>query len=191
MDWETYMNNEPFSVSQADKDTVFREKIQSLTEHHRKSCRNYDDICNGLSQDGPYLPVALFKNLELCSVPEEDIVKRVTSSGTTGQEVSKIYLDANTAAMQQRALCMITGDFIGGSRMPMLIIDSPDVLRDRRKFSARGAGILGFSMMASKRYYALDENMNLDMESIRAFEEKAKDGPTFAFGFTFMIWAYY
>lgn len=191
MDWETYMNNEPFSVSQADKDTVFREKIQSLTEHHRKSCRNYDDICNGLSQDGPYLPVALFKNLELCSVPEEDIVKRVTSSGTTGQEVSKIYLDANTAAMQQRALCMITGDFIGGSRMPMLIIDSPDVLRDRRKFSARGAGILGFSMMASKRYYALDENMNLDMESIRAFEEKAKEGPTFAFGFTFMIWAYF
>ena len=68
--------------------------------------------------------MALFKNLELCSVPEEDIVKRVTSSGTTGQEVSKIYLDANTAAMQQRALCMITGDFIGGSRMPMLIIDS-------------------------------------------------------------------
>lgn len=191
MDWETYMNKEPFSVSQADKDTVFRNKIQSLTEHHRKACRNYDDICNGLSQDGPYLPVALFKNLELYSVPEEDIVKRVTSSGTTGQEVSKIYLDANTAAMQQRALCMITGDFIGGSRMPMLIIDSPDVLRDRRKFSARGAGILGFSMMASKRYYALDENMNLDMESIRAFEEKAKEGPTFAFGFTFMIWAYF
>lgn len=191
MDWETYMSMEPFSVSQADKEAVFREKLQSLTEHHRKACRNYDDICNGLSQNGPYLPVALFKNLELCSVPEDDIIKKVTSSGTTGQEVSKIYLDANTAAQQQRALCMITGDFIGGSRMPMLIIDSPDVLRDRRKFSARGAGILGFSMMASKRYYALDENMNLDMASIREFQEKAKEGPTFAFGFTFMIWAYF
>ena len=126
----------------------------------------------------------------LKSVPDEKIVRRITSSGTTGQQVSRIYLDADTSVLQQRALCTITGDFIGTKRIPMLIIDSPDVLRDRSKFTARGAGILGFSMMASKRIYALDENMRLDMESLKQFEELAKAGPTFAFGFTYMIWEY-
>ena len=181
----------PFSADQPEKEAFFAQEMKRLTEHHRKSCQAYDDICNGLGQEAPYLPVALFKDLELRSVPEEDVVRQVTSSGTTGQKVSRIFLDGPTAELQRWALASITGDFIGGKRMPMLIIDSPDVLRDRRKFSARGAGILGFSMMSSKRFYALDENMQLDMDSIAAFQEAAKAGPSFAFGFTFMIWAYF
>ena len=187
---EYYREAAPFSVDQTEKDAFFAEELKQLTKHHRRSCQAYDDICNGLGQDGPYLPVALFKDLELRSVPEEEVVRQVTSSGTTGQQVSRIFLDAPTAELQRWALCSITGDFIGGRRMPMLIIDSPDVLRDRRKFTARGAGILGFSMMSSKRFYALDENMEVDWESIEAFKEAAKAGPSFAFGFTFMIWAY-
>ena len=190
MNREEYLEREPFSVSQPEKETLYREQLNELTKHHRKACRAYDDICNGLNQAGPYLPVSLFKDLELKSVPDEKIIRRITSSGTTGQQVSKIYLDADTSVLQQRALCTITGDFIGTKRIPMLIIDSPDVLRDRSKFTARGAGILGFSMMASKRVYALDENMQLDMESLKQFEELAKAGPTFAFGFTYMIWEY-
>lgn len=190
MDRETFLNKAPFSVSQAEKEAEFQNYMKSLTQHHRKACKAYDDICNGLG-DGPYLPVALFKDLELASVSEDKIIKRVTSSGTTGQKVSKIYLDAETSAAQQRALCMITGDFIGGDRIPMLIIDSPDVLRDRTKFSARGAGILGFSMMASKRYYAFTSEMELDWDSISEFCAKAAEGPTFAFGFTYMIWVYF
>ena len=190
MNREEYLEREPFSVSQPEKETLYREQLNELTKHHRKACQAYDDICNGLNQAGPYLPVSLFKDLELKSVPDEKIIRRITSSGTTGQQVSKIYLDADTSVLQQRALCTITGDFIGTKRIPMLIIDSPDVLRDRSKFTARGAGILGFSMMASKRVYALDENMQLDMESLKQFEELAKAGPTFAFGFTYMIWEY-
>ena len=45
-------------------------------------------------------------------------------------------------------------------------------------------------MMASKRIYALDENMNIDYDSLSHFEELAHEGPTFAFGFTYMIWEY-
>lgn len=190
MDRETFLNKAPFSVSQPEKEAEFQNYMKKLTQHHRKACKAYDDICNGVG-DGPYLPVALFKDLELASVAEEKIIKRVTSSGTTGQKVSKIYLDAETSAAQQRALCMITGDFIGGDRIPMLIIDSPDVLRDRTKFSARGAGILGFSMMASKRYYALTTEMKPDWDSINEFCAKAAEGPTFAFGFTYMVWVYF
>ena len=188
---EYYRDAAPFEADQAEKDAFFRKELKTLTDYHRKSCAAYDDICNGLGEGGPYIPVALFKDLALASVPEEEVVRQVTSSGTTGQQVSRIFLDAPTAELQRWALASITGDFIGSKRMPMLIIDSPDVLRDRSKFTARGAGILGFSMMSSKRFYALDEEMKPDWESIAAFQEAAKAGPSFAFGFTFMIWAYF
>ena len=190
MDKEKYLDNKPFALGQKQKEPLFREGIEDLTEHHRKACKAYDDICNGLGK-GPYLPVAIFKDLDMYSVPEDKIIKRVTSSGTTGQKVSKINLDADTSAAQQKALCTIAGDFIGPNRIPMLIIDSPDVLRDRKKFSARGAGILGFSMMARGRYYALTPEMELDWESIDEFCEKAAEGPVFAFGFTYMVWIYF
>ena len=187
---DEFLELEPFSILQDEKESFYREQMNEMTDHHRTACKAYDDICNGLNENGPYLPVSLFKDTDLKSVPDEKIIRKITSSGTTGQQVSKIYLDAETSALQQRALCAITGDFIGSRRIPMLIVDSPDVLRDRSKFTARGAGILGFSMMASKRIYALDENMNLDMESLKLFQELAKEGPTFAFGFTYMIWQY-
>lgn len=187
-----WRNREPFSADQREKEAFFEQEMKELTEYHRRSCRAYDDICYGLeAQPGPYLPVALFKDLTLRSVPEDQVVRQVTSSGTTGQQVSRIFLDGETADLQRWALCSITGDFIGDRRLPMLIIDSPDVLRDRRKFSARGAGILGFSMMSSRRFYALDAQMQLDWDSIEAFCQAAGEGPAFAFGFTFMIWQYF
>ena len=190
MNREEFLNMDPYSVTQTDKESFYRKQIEEMTANHRKACIAYDDICNGLGEESPYLPVALFKDIDLKSVPDEKIIRKITSSGTTGQQVSRIYLDAETSAAQQRALCSITGDFIGTKRIPMLIIDSPDVLRDRSKFTARGAGILGFSMMASKRIYALDEDMQIDYASLELFQELSKEGPTFAFGFTYMIWEY-
>ena len=74
-------------------------------------------------KDLPFLPVRLFKELELKSVSQEDVVKTMTSSGTTGQAVSKIYLDRATSANQQKAMVKIVSGFTGSSRMPMIIID--------------------------------------------------------------------
>ena len=73
----------------------------------------------------------------------------------------------------------------------MLIIDSSAVLKDRRMFSARGAGILGFSILASDRAYALDEHMNLDLEGIRVFLKKHEGKQILLFGFTYMIWQHF
>ena len=41
------------------------------------------------------------------SVLKEDIVKTMTSSGTTGQNVSKIFLDKETSALQIKVLSKI------------------------------------------------------------------------------------
>lgn len=73
----------------------------------------------------------------------------------------------------------------------MLILDSSEVIKNRAMFSARGAGILGFSMFGSKRYYALDAEMKLDVEGVRSFLEQPQGQPIFLFGFTFMIWQHF
>ena len=109
----------------------------------------------------PFLPVRLFKEFELRSCEKNDIVKTMTSSGTTGQQVSRIFLDRETSSAQQKCLTKIVSHFLGTKRVPMLILDSSAVVKNRNMFSARGAGILGFSIFGNKRQYALNENMNL------------------------------
>ena len=75
--------------------------------------------------------------------------------------------------------------------MPMLILDSQSVVKDRTKFSARGAGILGFSIFANDKAYAFDDNMEIDREVIEGFLKKHKGRNIFLFGFTFMIWQHF
>ena len=141
--------------------------------------------------DLPFLPVRLFKEMDLKSIPKQDIVKTLTSSGTTGQAVSKIYLDKETAANQEKALIKIVSDFIGTKRMPMLILDTSAILKDRDRFSARAAGILGFSMFGLKRIYAFDEEMKLDICGVSEFLEQNKEKNILLFGFTFIIWKHF
>ena len=61
-------------------------------------------------------------------------------------------------------------------------------MRNRISFSARTAGILGYSMFGKDITYALDENMNLDSEKIIRFFKKYEGSPTIAYGFTYIIW---
>jgi hypothetical protein len=133
----------------------------------------------------------LFKELSLKSIPDEAVVKTMTSSGTSGQAVSKIYLDRNTSSNQQKTMVKIVNEFTGSSRMPMIILDCPSVVKNRSMFSARGAGILGFSIFGSKKIYALDDDMKLDVGGLKKFLEQYKGQRIFMFGFTFMVWQHF
>lgn len=176
------------------------ERLGELTRAHYGACGPYRRMMDaiGLDINGlpdyeglPFLPVRMFKDYELRSCGAEEVVKTMTSSGTTGQRVSRIFLDRETSALQTRCLTRIVSAFLGTRRVPMLILDSPEVVRNRAMFSARGAGILGFSMFGSKRQYALDSQMNLDVEGLRAFLQDHEGEPIFLFGFTFMIWEHF
>lgn len=136
----------------------------------------------------PFLPVSTFKEMDLLSVPEEEIYKTMTSSGTSGQKVSKIFLDVETSMRQQQVLSRIVTDFIGDSRLPFLILDCPRVLKDRAMFSARGAGILGFSIFGKDRCFALDEKMEPDFEAVETFLQKHAGEKILVFGFTYILW---
>lgn len=200
MGYEELLNIEPYSLGKSEKKKLLTERLFELTRNHIDNCKEYACMLDSVSfdidkagsyEDLPFLPVRMFKELDLKSVPDEEIVKTMTSSGTTGQRVSKIYLDRTTSSNQQKTMVKIVSHFTGSSRMPMIIIDSPSVLKDRNKFSARGAGILGFSIFGSKKIYALDEDMKLDVDGITAFLEQNKGQKIFLFGFTFMIWQHF
>lgn len=200
MDYDKLLTCPPYGLDDAKKDKIFSRLLSALTDRHRRECALYDRMA-GLLGDAagtvreveqiPMVPVSLFKKIKLSSIPEEKCFKVVTSSGTAGQRPSKIFLDRKTAAWQQLTLERIVSDFIGGQRLPMLIIDSPGVLRDRSLFSARGAGILGFSIFGAKKQYALTERMELDYDGVKRFLLDAGDSPVLVFGFTYIIWKHF
>lgn len=191
----------PYSLDSTEKEKLLTERLTELTEHHINKCpayscmfraAGYDKNCIKSYKDLPFLPVRLFKELELKSVTDDEVVKTMTSSGTTGQKVSKIFLDRDTSARQQKTMVKIVSEFTGASRMPMIIIDCPSVIKNRNMFSARGAGILGFSIFASRqKIYALDDDMKLDVEGLKEFLDQVKGGGILLFGFTFMIWQHF
>lgn len=200
LDHADLWNIQPFSLCKPEKEALLIRKLGELTQHHYNSCGAYRGILNGLGfqtdrvtsiKDVPYLPVSLFKSLDLISINQQDVVKTMTSSGTSGQAVSKIYLDKTTASNQQKTLVKIVSDFTGSSRMPLLVIDSPSVLSDRSQFSARGAGILGFTIFGHDRTYALNDDMSINLDAIEAFLEKHSGKKLLLFGFTFMIWQHF
>ena len=200
MEMEEIINISPFSLSKNEKEKLLTEKLVELTEYHKQHCQEYKRILDKLSYDSskvksyydiPFLPVRLFKEYGLYSIPDEEIFKTMTSSGTTGQAVSKIVLNKNTASNQQKVLVKLVSDFTGAARLPMLIIDSPSVIKNRLMFSARGAGILGFSIFGADRTYALDDDMNINIEAILSFLDRHKGQSILLFGFTFMVWQYF
>lgn len=199
--YEDILNCPPYGAERKEKTRLLTKRLWELTRLHRNNCSAYRGIIDKVWDisskkpesyyDLPFLPVQLFKEIELRSVEKEAIFKTMTSSGTTGQMVSKIYLDRDTASNQQKTLVKIVSDFTGASRMPMIILDCPSVVRNRAMFSARGAGILGFSIFGSKKIYAFDDEMNLDLEGIQSFLTMHEGKKILLFGFTYMIWQFF
>lgn len=200
MTFEEILEISPYSLNKEEKEKLLTERLLELTKRHKENCEEYARILDTIGyaanniksyKDLPFLPVRLFKELSLKSVPDESIVKTMTSSGTSGQKTSKIFLDRTTSSNQQKTMIKIVNEFTGSSRMPMIILDCPSVVKNRAMFSARGAGILGFSMFGAKKIYALDDNMKLDVQGLTEFLNKYKGQTIFMFGFTFMVWQYF
>ena len=200
MDINQILEIAPYSLCKEEKHKLLNARLQELTRVHYNNCALYARMMDAVGVDLnnlpeyeslPFLPVRLFKELELRSCAAEDVVKTMTSSGTTGQQVSRIFLNRNTSALQTKCLTKIVSEWLGTKRVPMLILDSSAVIKNRAMFSARGAGILGFSMFGTKRQYALNEEMELDIEGLKTFLDEHAGERIFLFGFTFMIWQHF
>lgn len=197
---QEYLEWPVFGLASAEKQSLLLSRLTMLTKLHAERCVEYGNLLRayGVDQDSvmgladiPFFPVRLFKTNVLRSITEANVTKVLTSSGTTSQVVSRIYLDAETSAAQTKALVRILQSFLGKQRLPMLIIDHSGVIKDRQSFSARGAGILGLSNFGRDHTYALkDGDMELDLAKVRHFLERHSGERIFLFGFTFMVWKY-
>jgi len=199
---ERLLTEPPYAIAQSEKRRLLCERLSELTRHHYEHCEAYRNIVDRLFgglralefdelEAAPFIPVSLFKTQELRSVAAPAIVKTLTSSGTTGQAVSRIYLDAATSQLQTRVLVRIMQHFLGAERRPMVFLDHAGVIRDRRSSSARAAGILGLMPFGRQPFFALREDMSLDLEGLQAYLNRAGERPPVLFGFTFMVWQHF
>ena len=130
MKFKDYLDIQPYSLDRI-KTKYLERYFFELTKFHYENCTNIRNMLVALGYDQsqqqyseiPFLPVRLFKMNNLYSV-EVDIVKTMSSSGTSGQDISKIFLDKKTALNQSKALTKIVSTYLGSSRSPMIIIDS-------------------------------------------------------------------
>jgi len=187
----------PYSLPKEEKEQLLLKELNTLTEFHREHCPQYANYLDAIGcprgdaeslEELPFVPIQIFKYLELKSIPDDQIFKTMMSSGTSGQRQSKIFLSKENAILQQKVLLRLLGDFIGPKRLPMLVIDSPAAIRDRRLFTTRGATIMGLDFAARKMVFALRDDMTLDTEALCQFAESYGGERFVIFGFTFMVW---
>lgn len=199
MTLDELFKQEPYSLSKEKKEEVLSSILTDLTRKHYKGCPEYAKIIDALKfnveiehncAELPFIPVRLFKQFDLLSVPREEITKILTSSGTSGQAVSKVFLNADNVRVQTKTLNEIISSFIGKQRLPLLLLDTEMIKKDRSMYSARGAGIIGFSIFGRNSIYALDSNMNIDINKVSAFFAEHENEPILMFGYTYMIWQF-
>lgn len=190
----------PYGVPQREKEGLLLERLNELTSIHSIRSSAYGRLSSVVwrgageaesLEDVPYVPVGLFKTNRLVSVPDEQVFATFLSSGTTGQEPSRIYLDTVTAQRQTVALSRIMGGVLGPDRLPMLLVESRSVIADRRHLTARSAGVLGMMNFGRAHQFVLDADMRLDEEALRGFLEQHGHRPFLVFGFTFMVWRFF
>ena len=121
---------------------------------------------------------------------QKKVIKILQSSGTTGSERSKIYLDKANAINQKKALIDLAKDIFTRDRIPMLIIDQNPINADKKNLEARLAGIFGFSIFGKEYTYLLDKDGSIDYESLNIFLRKFSKKKFLIFGFTSFIFEY-
>ena len=116
-----------YSVRQGEKQVILTERLRELTLLHRERCEAYGRILSALElepdeisslDEVPMLPVGLFKRHVLRSIPEDEVFKVVTSSGTSGAAVSRVYLNAAATQLQTRTLVGIMTHWLGPRGCP-------------------------------------------------------------------------
>ena len=141
------------------KDNSFENKIFNLTKYHYRKSKEYRKIIDFLNLENfkedvdaiPYLPAKLFKEVDLKSISDREVFKVLTSSGTSGGNPSKIFLDKNNAQNQIKVLNEIMSNLLGKTRIPMLIIDQKPNISDTKKFNARPVK-QGFEYLEKQKY---------------------------------------
>lgn len=187
---------EVFSSNDKKKNVFFKKSINDLNQFHYQHSNYYKKYLNSINfkfkrnnaiERIPFLPVRLFKKFDFLSINKKNIYKTLYSSGTTSNQLSKIYLDKENALNQIKVLKNIFEKTLGKIRCPMLIIDKKREIK-RNNFNASIAAINGFSMFANKVIYLLNDNDEINYQKLNEFLKKNMGKKFMIFGFTSNIY---
>jgi phenylacetate-coenzyme A ligase PaaK-like adenylate-forming protein len=199
---ETLLSKPPFELSREQKTPLFEEAIFEAFNHHYNNNELFRNYCenNGFTacnkpdtiSDYPYLPVNIFKNRRLTSVPDDNIKSILNSSATSGIP-STVVLDALTSKRQVAASAKVMADYLGNNRAPLFILDENPMKATKPEISARAAATRGFLILSTKSEYFLDDsdgqlslNIHKFQESLKQYENSQEQ--IRIFGFTFLLY---
>jgi hypothetical protein len=188
------MNHSP--TSQGMRESALLPQMVELIEHHRCACPAYARMLDAIGHSSgrryaqihelPWLPVRLFKEHALISTGREQVAV-LTSSGTTGANVSRIALDRDSAEHQRGLLTATLATVLGPRRLPLLIVDSPSAVR-RERSSIRGATVLGVMNVGREHVFALEDEQSIDAAAVENFLQRHGHATFLIFGFTSLVW---
>jgi len=161
----------------------YKNYIEQWPIHYRSS---------GRVADLPFLPVGVLKgDPPLAFVSPQEIKRTLTSSATTSQQPSRVVLDSPTSRRMTKGVVSIVRDFIGASRRPYLVVDTPGFMGGST-LGARGAAIQGLQPFASETTYCLNVDSQgeliLDIDKAIEFARRHRDSEVLVYGFTFILW---
>jgi phenylacetate-coenzyme A ligase PaaK-like adenylate-forming protein len=125
MSRDTIIAQTSYSQEDAEKCAILLPIIKAQLKTARQNNRHIDNFFSkqGIEidsiaalEDVPFIPVQMFKYFDLRTCPEQEIVKILQSSGTTGGQPSRIPLDKATTMNQIKALKSTLSDYLGNSR---------------------------------------------------------------------------
>jgi len=201
------LNLPPYCISNEKKQKVLLAAVQEALLHHYKNCAPFHVWCKRQGFDPtirikdlksiPFLPVNIFKRMDLKSVPESEIVRVLSSSGTSSQIPSRVVLDRITRDRQIRTLVSILSDVIGSVRKPFILLEVPSSSGCRKdiELPARIAGLRGYLVAASETIYVLknvDQRLYLDVDLFLETLNNLRDSrsPFCILGYTYILYQY-
>lgn len=195
----------PFDVEDALKNEALSAAMAESLKHHYEHCAPYRRWCEKQRfiadrpledlASVPFLPVGIFKRMELSSVTPSEVVRILTSSATSSQIPSRVVIDQVTRHRQMRALTAILTAILGGRRRPFVVLDAAPRAdaQGGQELSARAAGMRGYLMAATTKHYVLRDAKpapTLDADLLFATVERLRaTGEPFCFlGYTYMLY---
>ena len=190
-----FKNSSPYNKISKKQDKFFCKNLKQLTKHHFTNSQEYKkfliqnnkNLKNTNLEKFPFLPSNIFKEIDLKSIKKDKVFKIMTSSGTSGKNLSKIFLDRKNAQNQIIVLSKLIETILGEKRLPMLIIDQ-NPKSASNIFSARIAAINGFSIFGTDYTFILNSKGKVDHTKLKSFLKKYSGKPFFIFGFTSLVY---
>lgn len=198
MKTDELIKSNPYSLSSNEKNKIFLDSMKESIQFHYDNCKDYKNFCEKKSFDPinfsklesiPFLPVSLFKKIELISVPKNEIIRTIHSSSTSGNLPSIINLDKITVKRQIIMLNSILKNFFDDEKPSFLIIDHDSTINSNDlELSSRGSAIRGMLGFSKDFFFLLNDELQFDFKKISDALKNADNNKTCIFGFTWLIY---